>query len=99
MNRTRLATTSGLAAAIFMFRCRLMSAGVSDMSIETADPENLGLVVGISILSALERDLQILPVWRPPSWNYNRKLKSVRVADGFFELSDLGNIGLALGIA
>ena len=30
---------------------------------------------------------------------FDRKLKSVRVADGFVELGDLGNIGLALGIA
>ena len=30
---------------------------------------------------------------------FNRKLKPVRVADDFFELRDLGNIGLELGIA
>ena len=49
MNRMRLATTSGLAAAISNFRCRSMSAGIGDISIETADPENLGLAVGISV--------------------------------------------------
>ena len=41
MNGTGIATTSGLAAAIFKFWCQSLSAGVGDKSIETADPENL----------------------------------------------------------
>ena len=44
---------SGLAAAIFMFRCRSISAGVGDMSIETAEPKNPGIAVVISILSLI----------------------------------------------
>ena len=44
-----------------------MSAGVGDESIEIVDPENLVVAVGISILSVMEQEIQLLPVWRPPS--------------------------------
>ncbi|HSN22679.1 MAG TPA: hypothetical protein VLS45_00695 [Methylomicrobium sp.] len=55
-----------MAAAILRFRCRTMSAGVGGESIEIVDPENLVVAVGISILSVMEQEIQLLPVWRPP---------------------------------
>ncbi len=33
----------------------------------TGDPVNLGIAVGISTLSVIEQELQVLPVCRPPS--------------------------------
>ena len=50
-------TTSSLATAIFDFRCRSMSFGVGDKSVETADPENLKEVVEFLILSVIEQEL------------------------------------------
>ena len=29
------------------------------------DPENLGIAVGTACLSAVEREIKVLPVWRP----------------------------------
>jgi hypothetical protein len=63
--RTRDTTTSGLAAAILCFRCRSMSEGVGDESDDLVDPENLCVGFGISTLSSIEREIQLLPVWRP----------------------------------
>jgi hypothetical protein len=59
----RVTATSGLVAAILCFQCRTMSAFVADESIETGNPENMGVAFIISILSVLERELQLLPVW------------------------------------
>jgi hypothetical protein len=61
-------STSGLAAAIFRFRCRTMSAGVGLEFIGLADIENLEIAFRISFLSTIEREIQVLPVWRPPSF-------------------------------
>ncbi len=47
--------------AIFCFRRGTMSAIVGEKSVEMGDPENLGLAVGISILSDIEQELQVLP--------------------------------------
>ncbi len=44
-----------------------MSAVVGDKSIEMGDPKNLGIAVGMSILSAIEQELKVLPVCRSPS--------------------------------
>ncbi len=38
-----------------------MSASVGDKSVEMGYPENLGIAVGISILSVREQGLQVLP--------------------------------------
>ena len=50
------------------FRCHMMLACVGAKSIQTANAENLSIVVGISFLSAIEQDLQLIPVGRPQSW-------------------------------
>jgi hypothetical protein len=34
------------------------------------DPENIGIVVGISLISCLRVELQAFEVWRPPSWSF-----------------------------
>ncbi len=40
---------------------------VGGESIETGDPENMGITFGITTLSVVERELQALPVWWSPS--------------------------------
>ena len=47
------------------FGCRSTSADVGDESVESGDPENLSLTVGTACLSIVERDIQLLPVWKP----------------------------------
>ena len=32
------------------------------------DPENIGIAVGISLISCLEAEIHTFEVWRPPSW-------------------------------
>ncbi len=51
-----------LTAAILSFRCRTKSMRISVESVETGDPENIGISFGISILPVLELELQPLPV-------------------------------------
>ena len=58
-------STSGSAAAILNFRCRLLSVFVVDKFVETADPENLYVVVWF--LCRCNPVIK-LPVWKPPSW-------------------------------
>jgi hypothetical protein len=60
---TQHTNTSGLAAAIFRFRCRTMSAGVGLEFIGLADVENIEITFRISLLSIMEREIQVLPVW------------------------------------
>ena len=40
-------------------------SGVGDESVESGDPENLSITVGTARLSIVERDIQLLPVWKP----------------------------------
>ena len=34
------------------------------------DPENIGIAVGISLISCLEAEKHAFEVWRPPSWTF-----------------------------
>jgi hypothetical protein len=60
----RVCEYSGLAAAMFRFRCRTTSASFGLEFIGLADIENLEIAFRISRLSIIERDIRILPVWR-----------------------------------
>jgi hypothetical protein len=42
-----------------------MLEGVGGESDDLVDPENLCIGFGISTLSSIEREIQLLPVWRP----------------------------------
>ncbi len=45
----------------------LMTSRSNERSaIELPVPENIGVSVGISLLSCLEAEIQVLQVWRPP---------------------------------
>jgi hypothetical protein len=67
-DRMRDASTSGLTAAIFRFWCRTTSMGVGLEFIDQADIENLEIAFRISLLSIIEREVRVLPVFRPPSF-------------------------------
>jgi hypothetical protein len=41
-----------------------MSEDVGGQCADLVDPENLGVGFGISTLSSIEREIQLLPVWR-----------------------------------
>jgi hypothetical protein len=45
-----------------------MSAGVGLEFTGLADIENLEIAFRISFLSTIEREIQVFPVWRPPSF-------------------------------
>ena len=47
------------------FGCRSTSADVGDESVESGDHENLSITVGTECLSVVEREIELLPVWRP----------------------------------
>ena len=38
------------------------------------DPKNGGLAVGTALISGLEAEIKVLPVWRPPSLNSDFRL-------------------------
>jgi hypothetical protein len=100
--RTRDTSTSGLAAAMLRFRCRTMSAGVGLEFIGLADIENIEITFRISFLSTIEREIQVLPVWRPPfcvSGLLRSRTMSAGVGHEFIGFGDLGNIGIAVGIS
>ena len=40
------------------------------------DPENLGIAVGISLISCLEAEIHAFEVWRPPSWIFPLPVRS-----------------------
>src|SRR5208282_3765583 len=59
---------SGLAAAIFKNRLPVTSDSIRNGAIELLDPENVGLAVETKLLSCLEAEIYVLPVYWPPSW-------------------------------
>jgi hypothetical protein len=64
---TFLPTICDVAAVIILcFCCRSMSIGVGDKSDDLAGLKNLHVGFGISTLSSIEHEIQLLPVWRPP---------------------------------
>jgi hypothetical protein len=52
--------------AVLHFRCRSMAVDVRIKFIGLADTKNIEISFGISFLSLIEREIQVLPVWRPP---------------------------------
>ena len=40
------------------------------------DPENIGIAVGISLISCLEAEIHPFEVWRPPSWIFPLPVRS-----------------------
>ena len=57
-----------LWAAILDFPLPVTSGSIHNTVIELLDPENVGIAVGAALLSSLEAEIKILPVYGPPSW-------------------------------
>jgi hypothetical protein len=67
--------TSGLQAAILDFWLPLTSDNILLSAIELAVLENMVVAFGISILSCLQAEIHALPVYRPPSWISDFRLR------------------------
>jgi hypothetical protein len=59
--------TSGLAAAILNFPLPVSRWILHNNVMKFPDPDNVGLAVGISLLSCIEADIYVHSVWQPPS--------------------------------
>jgi len=67
------------------------------------DPENIGIAVGISLLSFIPAEIYVFQVLRLPSWIFNFRFLPVwywsyGIANRSMGQLDPDNIGLALGI-
>ena len=58
--------SSGLAAAILDFRLPVTSDGVCNSAIVFLDPENMGVAVGIILLSCLQAEIYLGGGFTPP---------------------------------
>ena len=47
------------------------------------DPENIGIAVGISLISCVEAEIHEAEVWRPPSWIFPLPVWSPSLSMGF----------------
>jgi hypothetical protein len=55
------------ASVILNFSLPVSRSIFFDTTIEFLDPENMQLTVGISFLSSIQAEIQVLPVWQPSS--------------------------------
>jgi len=60
-------------------------------------PENMGIVVGISLLSCIETELRLISFFQPPSWISDFRFHPT-VSDGTIEKFTPENIGIETGI-
>ena len=58
----------GFVATIFDFALPVESYSIVISPIRMQDPWNIGLTVGISLLSSLQAEISSLPVLLPPYW-------------------------------
>ena len=68
------------------------------MSSRLGDPENMGLAVGTARLFVIEAEIQVLPVWRPPSWVSGVGQRRM-LSDMCSLFIDPENMGFAVGMA
>ena len=63
------------------------------------DPENIGIAVGISLISCLGAEIHAFEVWRPPSWIFPLPVWSHSIRISSSGMLDLKNVGFAVGIS
>ena len=66
------------------------------------DPENIGIGVGISLISCLEAEIHAFEVWRPPSWIFTLPAWSPSLPIGTSGLLDpyyTSLVAVAVGIS
>ena len=62
-------------------------------------PENIGIAVGIPLLSCLGAEIHAAEVLRPPSWIFPVPVQSHSIPISPSGMLDLKNVGLAFGIS
>jgi len=62
-------------AAILDFCLPVTSDGIPNSTVGFLAPENIGVVVGISLLSCLQVEINVFPERRPPSWICDLRLR------------------------
>ena len=63
------------------------------------DPENIGIAVGISLISRLRVDIHALEVKRPPSWIFSLPVSSHSIRISPSGMLDPQNMGIVVGIS
>ena len=63
------------------------------------DPENIGIAVGISLISRLGAEIHALEVMMPPSWIFALPVWSHSIRISPSGMLDLKNVGFAVGIS
>ena len=63
------------------------------------DPENIGMAVGISLISCLGAEIHAFEVLMPPSWIFPLPVRSHSIPISLSGMLDLKNVGLAVGIS
>ena len=63
------------------------------------DSENIGITVGISLISCLEAKIHAFEAWRPPSWIFLLPVRSHSILMSLNGKLDPKCIGIALGIS
>ena len=61
--------------------------------------ENIGVAVGISLISCLGAEIHVFEVWRPPSWIFPLPVRSHSIPISPSGMLDFENVGLAVGIS
>ena len=57
-----------LVTAIFDFRHTQTSDGIPTSLFVLPHPENMGIAVGISLLSCIRTEIRVTTLFQPPSW-------------------------------
>ena len=63
------------------------------------DPGNIGIAVGISLISCVEAEIHAFEVKRPPSWIFPLPVLSNSIRISPSGMLDLNNVGFAVGIS
>ena len=62
------------------------------------DPENIGIAVGMSLISCLGAEIHASEVQRVPSWIFPIPVRSHSILTSLSGMLDLKTVGLAVGI-
>jgi len=85
-------------AAIFDFSLICTSDSLWGSLVVSTDLENMGIAVGISLLSCIEIELRLISFLQPPSWISDFRFSSDSVSDDAVEKFTPENIGVDTGI-
>ena len=92
-------STSGIDSAILNYGGRLMSANVGNVTIGSGMVENVGLIVGISVISHFIPEKQCTSGLKSVILNYGARLTSANVGNVTIGSGMVENVGVAVGIS